>query len=488
MTSGIFYVGDYAIKNSGKLPILMRSVTDTSHDPKYGSGLLSTFPRKRLYANNTMFWPKEAFKAFDKEIIENIEKVGFVKKLADKNMALFDTLFAFLKKHENTDWSALSNEELWNFLSEEIEQERYIINLWYTQYTFDDYFENKITDFIRSKIGSEDKSKVDEYLTVLTYPDVLCDPMKENLALAELALTSQGMSEQEILAKHRERLEAIKEAYGYIKLGLSHLEEGTSVEELATRVASMDKEQSEKIIAENNLEAKEKAREQALAELDPDEEMRETIKDATLANSLRNVRVDKYILTKYLLVPPLRELAKRAGRSYQEIVDWAWWEIKPFLSTGKKISEEEQARRKEKYVMFTDHDKNGIVSEPAKMAALIKEYHLDIKQQDELEGMIAYKGKATGTVRILHDGDQVSKVQPGDIIVAQYTTPDFVVAMQKAAAIVTDQGGITSHAAIVSRELHKPCIIGTANATRIFREGETVEVDAEQGVVRRVKK
>ena len=69
----------------------------------------------------------------------------------------------------------------------------------------------------------------------------------------------------------------------------------------------------------------------------------------------------------------------------------------------------------------------------------------------------------------------------------EMTTPDFVPAMKKAAAIVTEQGGITSHAAIVSRELGVPCVIGTKIATRVLKDGDLVEVDANKGIVRKVE-
>ena len=66
------------------------------------------------------------------------------------------------------------------------------------------------------------------------------------------------------------------------------------------------------------------------------------------------------------------------------------------------------------------------------------------------------------------------------------TTPDMISAMKRAAAIVTDEGGITSHAAIISRELNKPCIIGTKLATKVFNDGDLVEVDATTGVVKKI--
>ena len=72
----------------------------------------------------------------------------------------------------------------------------------------------------------------------------------------------------------------------------------------------------------------------------------------------------------------------------------------------------------------------------------------------------------------------------GEILVTRMTTPDYIFAMQKAAAIVTDVGGVTCHASVVSRELRKPCVMGCRNATKILKTGDRVEVDANQGVVR----
>jgi len=77
-------------------------------------------------------------------------------------------------------------------------------------------------------------------------------------------------------------------------------------------------------------------------------------------------------------------------------------------------------------------------------------------------------------------------MRPGDILVSHMTDPEIVVAMKKAGAIITDMGGITCHAAIVSRELGIPCVIGTKIATKVFKDGDEVEVDATKGVVRKL--
>jgi len=105
-----------------------------------------------------------------------------------------------------------------------------------------------------------------------------------------------------------------------------------------------------------------------------------------------------------------------------------------------------------------------------------------------LKGMSASKGKITGKVRVLLSYADVSDFSKGEVLVTTMTTPDYIAAMEKASAFITDEGGITCHAAIVSREFNVPCIVGTKNATQVLKDGDFVEVDAGKGVVRILKK
>lgn len=109
-------------------------------------------------------------------------------------------------------------------------------------------------------------------------------------------------------------------------------------------------------------------------------------------------------------------------------------------------------------------------------------------QVSEIKGNSAYPGKVTAKVRIIKDRSKFSLFQTGEILLAPYTAPEYVPLMQKAVAIITDMGGITSHAAIVAREMKKPCIIGTKIATKVLKDGDLVEVDADSGVIRIIKK
>ena len=115
-------------------------------------------------------------------------------------------------------------------------------------------------------------------------------------------------------------------------------------------------------------------------------------------------------------------------------------------------------------------------------------YHFNIEvlsqKSNILIGQIGNKGRAKGFVRIIKWKKQIGKLQKGEILVSTMTTPDFVPAMKKASAFITDEGGITCHAVIIAREMKKPCIIGTKIATQILKDGDLVEVDADNGVVR----
>lgn len=101
-------------------------------------------------------------------------------------------------------------------------------------------------------------------------------------------------------------------------------------------------------------------------------------------------------------------------------------------------------------------------------------------------GAVANTGTAVGPVIICTDLASIDRVKEGDILVASMTRPEYMSAIKKAAAIVTDEGGITCHAAIVARELGIPCVIGTKVATKVFKDGDMVEVKADHGLIRRI--
>ena len=111
------------------------------------------------------------------------------------------------------------------------------------------------------------------------------------------------------------------------------------------------------------------------------------------------------------------------------------------------------------------------------------EAELEIPIPPLLSGAPASPGLASGPVKIVPEASQIDKVKAGDILVAEMTTPDFVPAMKRAVAIVTDRGGRTAHAAIVSRELGIPCVVGAEGATTTLTDGQVITVDGSHGKV-----
>jgi pyruvate,water dikinase len=100
-----------------------------------------------------------------------------------------------------------------------------------------------------------------------------------------------------------------------------------------------------------------------------------------------------------------------------------------------------------------------------------------------LKGNGVSPGQASGKVKVILNAKDISNFQKGQILVTEMTTPDWVPAMKIAAAVITNLGGKTCHAAIVSRELGVPCIVGTGNATKVLKDGDVVTVDGQRGLV-----
>ncbi len=108
-----------------------------------------------------------------------------------------------------------------------------------------------------------------------------------------------------------------------------------------------------------------------------------------------------------------------------------------------------------------------------------------ITSEDVIQGSSPYKGGIVqGRVRVVQNVRDAREITPGDIVVAPMTTPEYVPYLKDVVAIITEEGGVTSHAAILSREMHIPTVVGTKIATQVLHDGDLVEVDADSGVVR----
>lgn len=151
-------------------------------------------------------------------------------------------------------------------------------------------------------------------------------------------------------------------------------------------------------------------------------------------------------------------------------------------------------KRQESFISTYDND---LPYEGATAREIAKKFdEEEVVDTNQIIGQMASKGKVSGVVKIIpvdyseieEMNNEMSKMNKGDILVAKTTAPELMISCEKASAIVTDIGGLLSHAAIVSREFGIPCIVGTGNATKILKDGDEVEVDADNGVVNIIKK
>ncbi len=183
---------------------------------------------------------------------------------------------------------------------------------------------------------------------------------------------------------------------------------------------------------------------------------------------LRTLRSDVLYNLMFLAKPTLKEVARYYKINFKDMIDYSALDL-----MAKK------PRKYPRLMTFASfHTNHAFFGKPI--------YSDKVAKVNELKGIIANHGTAKGKAKIVKTAYEIDKVKSGDILFAPTTAPSFIMGMKKAMAFVTDEGGITSHAAIVSREMNKPCIIGTKIGTKIFKDGDMVEVDANKGIVRKI--
>ena len=185
----------------------------------------------------------------------------------------------------------------------------------------------------------------------------------------------------------------------------------------------------------------------------------------------------------------LKEFSRRFNYAVDDQKFFVYDELLSLFGKKSVVSGLEANRRRQACLYYQKGDQYDIVSGPE--AEQLKKKLFDAKQQElvnDFRGLPASRGRVRGKVKILHSVNEINKIEQGDILVAVMTRPDYVPAIKKAAAIITDEGGVTCHAAIISRELGIPCVIGTKIATKILKDGDEVEVNANHGVVTVIKR
>ncbi len=189
----------------------------------------------------------------------------------------------------------------------------------------------------------------------------------------------------------------------------------------------------------------------------------------------------------YYMQPTFKLIADKLKISLEDLGYLTIDEIREALSTQKMPLKLIQKRKAQDcFITFDFKSKKVLV---AKDDLFYRNIISKANQTDTklIKGVVASIGMAEGKVKVIKSFHDIKHVQDGDIMVANTTHPNYLPAMRKAAAFVTNEGGIISHAAIVAREMKKPCIVGTKNATKVLKDGDLVEVNANNGIVKVLK-
>ena len=366
--------------------------------------------------------------------------------------------------------------------------------LWITMSLGRTYSE-KLIEEIKERIGGQDSNaEIESMISILTYPNESTPMMEEEISLLKICIKLQNNEkfnfEQE-LRKHYEKFRYIPANFVDEAWSLDYFRE-----EIENNLKRLDcKKKLEEL--ENNKKKLIEERERLIKKAGfTDKELfyAKILRETTFLNELRKFYFAK---AQYLIRDFLTYFGEKIELgNWEEMFYLTHYEILD-LFDKKNIDKYKThiKKRKRIYVIIRDNKGKLYLLEDQE-AKEIKDkliYPTPVKEKGEeriteIKGMIANKGIAKGKAKIVHTAKELGKVNRGDILVAKMTGVDFISAMKIAGGFVTDEGGITCHASIVARELGVPCIIGTKIATQVLKDGDEVEVDANEGVVRIVKR
>ncbi len=253
-------------------------------------------------------------------------------------------------------------------------------------------------------------------------------------------------------------------------------------------IKTSPQEQLEKL--NNELLENKKRQEKIIAEIKFSKEELYMIKIAQDSMQTKFLRTKMMFLACFTINKLLDYFRKKESLSFKQMGVCTVREVLYYLETGELPTVDILNQRLRYCVLISKVDNEEILlGEKAKKWV---ENNVELEEIDEniseFFGQVAYVGEGVirGQVKIVNLTSEMEKFEEGDILVSIATTPDIVPVMKKAVAIIADIGGLTCHAAIVSRELKIPCIVGTKIATKILKDGDKVEVDTNQGLIKKL--
>lgn len=389
----------------------------------------------------------------------------------------------FTDEYKNQTWAELDSKKLSEVFAKFIELTS---RMWAFAYNY--AIANRfLSDIIFAAIAKQepDLHKQTEYFNILMQLDDASEMRKEKINLLKIAeqVEAGGFNAEidDLIAEHLKKYEYLSQYYyrgspytaPVIKERIEHvISEGAENEWSKIKQIESDLERAEELKKTLQL----------------DEKTLKHIESARAQAAISNYVDEVYTYAVFYLKPLYVEVAKRLGLSYSQLVDmWGEEIISSLLTSELAVPLEKINERKKECAIILEGEEIKVLS-----GRELEEYKkqelksLDYSRVDELTGQGASSGRTQGAVKLVLCDADAGKVLKGDILLAPATNPTLVPAMERAAAIVTDEGGLLSHAAIVSRELGIPCLVGTKIGTKVFKDGDMVEVDTKNGLIRKI--
>lgn len=408
----------------------------------------------------------DVFFSFQKIITDQILKEKEYSKELEERMAnWFNDYDTFVKKSLNTDINTLSEKEIIELLRNYLDKSYATIP---PAWSFD------LIGWSFSKI-LEDKLKVinkysQENVTTLASFGITTIFNIERIAFLELLKKNLN---KETLATE---IEKHYSEWNYIGME-SPLGEPFTFEyyQNLTKEYTLEKVKLELQSISEKKKTEEQEYQKLLQEINPDKETKRIID--ILRTWIYHKNYERILIHKYIL-NGIKLLSKLCKQLKIPELDENWLTVDELVEYPNNIQKYTQ--------LIKERKEKGYIIKLINSEVILSDFEKDqevIEDKKELTGIVASKGEVSGKVKIITElKSQINEFTPGEILVTNMTTPDYLPLMKISKAVITNEGNILCHAAIVSRELGIPCIVGVKNATQILKNGDNIEIKNENGI------